>query len=354
MATRENPAVREFILAHVRDEPLRISTITAARFGLSRTAVAGYLRRLVQAGFLDANGNTRARVHVRRPLAEVVFEVRLQRDGTAEDHIWRFRLLPAMTDAPQNIVDICQYGFTEILNNAVDHSGITTASVHLTRYHDETEIWVIDKGIGIFEKIKQDFNLEDRRHALLELTKGGLTSDPRRHAGEGIFYTSRMFSRFFIGSTDLALMTRQDAERGFVLEAPEGSQPPGTAVRMQIDHSAKWTTRQVFQRYQAPGQASFRKTEIIVALGLYPGEQLVSRSQAKRLLARVDRFSGVICDFTGIDHIGQAFADEIFRVFAHAHPAVPLSFINANDEIRRMIQHVRRSDDAATPRLPGL
>ena len=65
-------------------------------------------------------------------------------------------------------------------------------------------------------------------------------------------------------------------------------------------------------------------------------EQLISRSQAKRLIARFDRFKTVILDFSGVLEIGQAFADEIFRVYALAHPQVELSPVNMSEQVERM------------------
>src|SRR5689334_5306142 len=67
---------------------------------------------------------------------------------------------------------------------------------------------------------------------------------------------------------------------------------------------------------------------------------LVSRSQAKRVLARLEAFRTVIFNFDRVPSIGQAFADEMFRVFPAAHPNMRLSILNANDEIRAMIRHV--------------
>jgi anti-sigma regulatory factor (Ser/Thr protein kinase) len=64
-------------------------------------------------------------------------------------------------------------------------------------------IW--DHGIGIFNKIKNMLGLLDERHAVLELTKGKLTTDPRGHTGEGIFFTSRMFDTFYILSGEVFL-----------------------------------------------------------------------------------------------------------------------------------------------------
>jgi hypothetical protein len=68
---------------------------------------------------------------------------------------------------------------------------------------------------------------------------------------------------------------------------------------------------------------------------------LISRSQAKRVLARVDLFRTVVFDFSQIDSIGQAFADEIFRVFAQSHPETKLQFIHANASVGTMITRAR-------------
>lgn len=74
-----------------------------------------------------------------------------------------------------------------------------------------------------------------------------------------------------------------------------------------------------------------------VRLARIGDEHLISRSQAKCLLQRVDRFRRVVLDFTGVALIGQGFADEVFRVFANAHPEVELSAVNAEPDVRAMI-----------------
>jgi len=43
-------------------------------------------------------------------------------------------------------------------------------------------------------------------------------------------------------------------------------------------------------------------------------------------------------DFRNVPTIGQAFADEIFRVFANEHPGIELVPVRANSEIKRMIE----------------
>ena len=83
----------------------------------------------------------------------------------------------------------------------------------------------------------------------------------------------------------------------------------------------------------------FEKTVVPVSLLEYKDENplFVSRSQARRLLSRFEKFSTIVLDFAEVHEIGQAFADEIFRVFANAHKNCELQYINANERVRNMI-----------------
>ena len=73
------------------------------------------------------------------------------------------------------------------------------------------------------------------------------------------------------------------------------------------------------------------------------GADLISRSQAKRVLSRFDHFQEVLLDFKGVNSIGQAFADEIFRVFKRSHPEVRVIAINISPDIARMIRRATSS-----------
>ncbi len=94
----------------------------------------------------------------------------------------------------------------------------------------------------------------------------------------------------------------------------------------------------MFDQYTSGENYGFNKTVVPVKLAQYENDKLLSRSQAKRLLARIELFKSVIFDFRGVDSIGQAFADEIFRVFSLQHPQIQLQFINETVEIKQMIQ----------------
>jgi len=68
-------------------------------------------------------------------------------------------------------------------------------------------------------------------------------------------------------------------------------------------------------------------------------------------VARVDQFKEVLLDFRGVNMIGQAFADEIFRVFAKEHPNVRIVVSHANEEVLKMIKKAKE-DEPSGDSLP--
>lgn len=98
----------------------------------------------------------------------------------------------------------------------------------------------------------------------------------------------------------------------------------------------------IFNQFSDPDiDPSFHKTMISVKLMQFEGQKLMSRSQARRLLARVDHFKEAVLDFEDVVIIGQAFADEIFRVFQNEHPEIKLIPVNMHPDVERMIRHVK-------------
>ena len=339
-ASRQNPAIREFILRNVEENPSSITTATVTEFGLSRTAINRYMKRLIDEGLIEATGKTNARRYKLKKIVNLVFEIESITKSSSEDTIWRFRVLPYVKDIPQNVINICQYGFTEIFNNLIDHSLSDVALVSYEQTYTHVAMKIVDEGVGIFQKIQNDFGLPDSRTALLELSKGKLTSDKEHHAGQGIFFTSRMFDEFMIRSGNLSYRKRREDSDEWLIETAGISEPiKGTVVDLIIATDANWTTREVFNKYQG-ADISFLKTHIPIKLGNYPGEQLVSRSQAKRILARFEEFTEIILDFEGVEDIGQPFADEIFRVFPLNHPEIKFLVNRTNENVDQMIEHV--------------
>jgi hypothetical protein len=245
---------------------------------------------------------------------------------------------------PENVADIWFYGFTEIVNNAKDHSDGSRITVSVKKTAISTEMLLLDNGVGIFRKIRSAMNLLDERHAVLELAKGKFTTDPKHHTGEGIFFSSRMFDSFDILSGNV-FFTHEFGKEDWILD---GDFEHGTAVWMKLGNHTARRMKDVFLEYAPPGSDwRFTKTVVPVKLAQYGNDKLVSRSQAKRLLARVELFKTVLFDFEGVEMIGPAFADEIFRVFVGIHSEINVFPINTNPEIDRIISRTQASPPEA-------
>lgn len=341
MLARVNSAgenVRRFIVGHVEKHPGNIAKVTAEHFKITRQAVNKHLQKLTAEGCLTETGKTRNRIYKLAALStwQHTYEIV---PSLAEDVVWTNDVSPALGQLPDNVKNIWHHGFTEMFNNVIDHSEGKSVSVHVTKTAATAEILIWDDGVGIFRKIQSKLGLLDERHAILELSKGKLTTDPRHHSGEGIFFTSRMFDSFEILSGGSYFTHEHGKPQDWILEASR--ERSGTAVFMRLNNHTSRTTTKVFDAYVSGEEFDFTKTVVPVDLARYGNDKLVSRSQAKRVLARVELFKTVAFDFKGVDYIGQAFSDEIFRVFANAHPDMELLAINANSAVKRMIARAR-------------
>ena len=339
--------IRRYILLNVQDNHRTISRLASEHFKVSRQAIYSHLKRLVRAGALSQNGNTRSRVYELATVLEWKREYEIN-DNLAEDLVWRADIAEVLGKLPENVRDIWSYGFTEMLNNAKDHSDGSSVSVVMTKTAVTVEMMILDNGVGIFRKIQSALGLLDERHVIFELSKGKLTTDPQHHTGEGLFFTSRMFDAFDILSGSVFFTHAFGRDKVWLLERP--STLDGTAIFMRLNSHTSRTTRKIFDKFTSnPDEPAFSKTVVPVALAQYGNDKLISRSQAKRVMARVDLFRTVLLDFKKVPTIGQAFADEVFRIFPREHPQVELLPINANSEVKRMI--IRAETPTVSPSL---
>ncbi|MCK4514249.1 MAG: DUF4325 domain-containing protein [Spirochaetaceae bacterium] len=339
--TRPTPrgrAIRTFLVQGIPSHPRDIVNVACRKFGVTRQAMNRYIRELVDEGQISARGNTSQREYSLNVLLKERMSVSLAQ--LQEDEIWRTRVEILLGELPKNVLGIWQYAFTEMVNNAIDHSNGATLTVSIEMNALQTEMLVLDDGIGIFRKIKDECHLEDERHAVLELAKGKLTTDPDRHTGEGIFFTSRMLDDFAVLSGDVHFSHTFGEAEDWISQREKPD--TGTAVFMFLSNKSTRTVKEVFDRFASEGEDyGFNKTVVPVRLARHGAEQLVSRSQAKRLLARIDRFNIVILDFADVESIGQAFADEIFRVFDQNHPHIRVLYTNTSVEVDQMINRAR-------------
>lgn len=334
--TRE---IRRYLLKQIPAHPYDAIIVTAEYFGLSRQAISRHMRAFIEEGAVTGEGHTKNRRYglVRKNV--LAWQAPLA--GLKEDVVWREILYPLFTAYPDNIKDLWEYGITEMINNAIDHSDGQEISIEVLSSQVSNMIMISDDGIGIFRKIKEACNLDDERHAVLELAKGKFTTDPENHTGEGIFFTSRCFDMFNVFSgTVYYNHDERINDQHWIFENERPSK--GTTVIFELTNDTDRQIEDVFEQYASEdGDYAFNKTVVPVSLLRHGKENLVSRSQAKRLMARVEQFKTVVLDFHEIDKIGQAFADEIFRVFVNRHPEVDVVPVRANVNVRRMIRRAR-------------
>jgi len=334
VTTADELQTLHLVAADARNVAVRL----AAALGLTRQAASARLLKAVQAGLLLREGRGPGVRYTLRTTAEVLHSY--DRAGLSEQRVCQSLLAPVVADLPGNVRDVWHYGLTEMISNAVDHSGSPQVHVGMRRNPLFTQAWVKDDGEGIFLRIQRALDLFDPREAILELAKGKFTSDPANHSGEGIFFTSKVFDAFDIHSGTLHFA--HDAGQMDVL-FERGGAAAGTTVFMQLANDSNRTTREVFDKFAAPEEYTFAKTLVPVRLAQHEGEKLVSRSQAKRLTLRFERFKTVMLDFTDVVEIGQAFADEVFRVFQNAHPGTALVPTNMGPGVKGMVSRAQAS-----------
>lgn len=327
-------SARTFLLENVEAHPKDIARFAVEGLKLTRPAVLRHLNLLAKEGALIITGLRQERRYALAPQVqwEKTYNIAT---GPAEDVAWRQDVAPLLGPLPTNVIDIWDYVFTEMFNNAREHSSGTQIVVQVHKTAASTSIRIWDDGVGIFRKIQETLGLLDERHAVLELAKGKLTTAPSEHSGEGIFFSSRMLDEFNILSGTTFFSHEYKSQEDFILERSRVSR--GTAVHMRLNNHTARTTRSVFSDYAGEESLVFSRTVVPVHLAQYGDDKLVSRSQARRLLDRVDRFKIVVLDFAGVETIGQAFSDEIFRVFPLRHPEVTLHVINAEADVAMMI-----------------
>jgi anti-sigma regulatory factor (Ser/Thr protein kinase) len=339
---RRTQEIRRLILENIDDfGNVRMNEVIT-KFKVSRQAIFKNMRTLINTGVVIKSKSEKCPYRL-KPLNEKSAVIPVG-PGTEENKVWTEFVMPLLDGLKDNIREICQYGFTEMFNNVIDHSQSQTANIRIVRDALVIRMTIQDHGIGIWKKLQHDLHLDDPRHALLELTKGKVTTDPRRHTGEGIFFTSRMFDKFFLDSEGLEFCRFQENDE-WLFDIVEGVSRPGTRVTMVLYLDSEKTPKDIFEKFTAElDDFGFTRTSLSVELAKYEGDHLVSRSQARRLLSRLDKFKEVYLDFRNVTEIGQAFADEIFRVFQNEHSSIRLIPTHTTPEVDKMINRALTHD----------
>lgn len=236
-----------------------------------------------------------------------------------------------------NVVSILEYTFTEMLNNAIEHSHSKQIDIRVVREDRLISFAVEDRGVGVFNSLINKRHLKSELEAVQDLLKGKQTTAPSLHSGEGIFFTSKIADKYTLIGGKMELFIDNILPDIFI---KQHRQTKGTFVFFTINVLSKKKLSDIFNKFSEKNGGAFNATEIKVHLFTIDSD-FVSRSQARRLLAGLEKFSRIILDFDRVQSIGQGFADEIFRVFKHTHSDKTIEAINTNPEVDFMIKRAK-------------
>ena len=331
--------IRSYLLAKIPVHPKNIVAKASKAFSCSRTTVHRHLNRLIRDGEIIKTGTTRQVQYFLKTEKNKKLIFLLNKE-IGEDEVWKENFLQDFKTLPKNVLEICEYGFFEMLNNAIDHSEGTGIVIKTEWDSNAINIRIQDDGVGIFRKIQKTLNLEVERESILHLSKGKLTTDPGKHTGEGIFFTSQVFDHFCVTSRGLSYI-RNSRERDWFVETAKNSNVPGTCLWLAISLDSERRLQDVFEKFikeDSDGVPRFDKTHIVVRLSMLGDERYVSRSQARRICLGLEKFKYVDLNFKDISTVGQGFVDEVFSVFQSKYPNIKIEYTNANDDVRFMIE----------------
>jgi|SRR3989344_2014212 len=313
--------------------------------GVSRQAASSHLRSLVKRGFLVKRGTTIGSRYILTQKAALLnsdrIHLRIKRAGLEEHKI--FTTLrdqsPFMRELKDSVGSVLFYAFSEMLNNAIEHSRSKWVEIDISRDDTNLSFSIADFGIGVFKNIMQTRHLGSELEAIQDLLKGKTTTAPHSHSGEGIFFTSKVADLFILESFGHRL--RVDNLINDVFIERSESINHGTRVRFTIALNSPRHLNDVFSRFVTnPGEPGFDKTEIKIRL-FTVGNIYISRSQARRVLSGLEKYRSIVFDFDKVTTVGQAFADEIFRVYNSNHPNIQLEAINMSEPVKFMVERAQ-------------
>lgn len=321
-----------YMLEKIQQKCDGVSKIVAEAFDINQNTVHTYINELVDKGIIK---------RVKRGEYELVkkkYEYKYSRSDKEmenDTYVYEHCLYNLIENLSQNVKDIWSYVISEMINNVIDHSQAENFKLIIEQSYIDTQVLILDDGIGIFVKIKDYFGFNTIDDAIGELFKGKLTTDIENHSGEGIFFSSKMVDDFFIVSSGKIFSNNKYGNSKIMNLAQTNTE--GTGVYMSLSNFTQRNPQEVFDLY-ANTEGGFVKTKVPLK-NIFDASP-VSRSQAKRVCNRLEEFKEVELDFDGIQWMGQGFAHQIFVVFARKHPDIKLEPVNMSEDVAKMYAHV--------------
>lgn len=328
-------SIKNYILEIISRGSEDVAEYVSGSLNINLSTVHRYINELVSEEKIE---RIRRNTYILKSKTEKYVLSRKNGELNDERPITEKYIEPLINGFPSNVQNIWRYTASEMINNIIDHS--EAEELTLTTYSNclNTTVILQDNGIGIFKKIREYFNLYDDNDALVELSKGKLTTDSENHSGEGIFFTARILDTFYIISGNTVFSCNEFNEED-IKHYKDGT--PGTKMILSLSNNSKKDIAEIFNIYSSVDEG-FYKTSIPVK-NIFPTNP-ISRSQGKRLCARLNEFSIAELDFKNVDWMGQGFADQVFRVFAKQNPNIKIVSLNMCGTVEKMIKHVTHNN----------
>lgn len=330
--------VKNYILRLIKAKRKDYIKTTTEAFNISKSSVYNYLKQMENDSLIEKKNGGYA-------LRTSIYHYSLKNDGTlGEDRVYN-QFISQHIQFKKNINSIWNYAFTEMMNNAIEHSEAENISIAIFQNYLETRILIKDDGIGIFRNIQrfiketknEDISLKECASLLFA---GKFTTAKQYHTGEGIFFTSHVMDEFVIYSDDNVFTRNNFTSSQIENENLHNfiNMNKGTLVMMTLNNNTKKVLSEVFNTF-APVDEGFIKTSIPIA-HMFSGGNPVSRSEARRLLGSIAVFTDISLDFSGVEEIGQGFAHELFVLGKQKYPHINLRTVNTCKAVEDMIKRV--------------
>jgi anti-sigma regulatory factor (Ser/Thr protein kinase)/predicted transcriptional regulator len=333
--------LRALILNTIKKQGQVTTADIVGQTALSRAYAQRFLKNLADEGAIVLMGKanqahyimpSKKGTSIEKPLR--VHRIMLNKDLAEDKVLSQIKKESAIFQGiAKNVSSIVDYAFTEMLNNAIEHSTSEKIDVVIMKTATDIRFTVADRGVGIFKNIMKEKRLTKTMDAIQDLLKGKETTAPDAHSGEGIFFTSKVADFLSIKSFEKKLVFDNVGQDIYIKDVQSVKE---TKVDFVLSLKSKKKLADVFNKYT---DDSFRFSKTGVNVKLYHQDvDYVSRSQARRIVAGLEKFKTIELDFKDIKTIGQAFADEIFRVWQAAHKDVKFEVKNANENVMLMIK----------------
>jgi anti-sigma regulatory factor (Ser/Thr protein kinase) len=333
MARLELATLTRTITADAIAHPTDLGPMLAKRHSVSRGTMTKQLRRLVDNGWLERSGGNRPNF---KPGVQREVTTDYTVAGLDEHTPWLRDVHPVLALNPA-VARIAQHVFGELLNNAIDHAAATMVTVSVRQTPSHLHILIGDNGLGVFNQLAQKAGLPDAQRAALEISKGRLTTQPECHGGRGLFFVARMVDAMNLQSNGQVLQWRHRGESVQFRTHPLNRTGTTVFVSLALDSQVRPTdTYSAFGSEDAP--LDFSRTQVPLRLLTDNGLTLDSRAQARWVVSRLELFATAELDFEGVDDVGPSFIDEVFRVYAKAHPEVDLQPKKTSERVGKLLK----------------